>query len=517
MKRVEPSSRRARRHQAGRIPFVLALSLIPLTSFNAGLRAESVLEASYQLTAGWNFIRIPFEPLVKDPHTALAAIGWESLWTWVPSATREGSGRWVAAHRDAPPFLNTLQEIPGPGSYGLLMKSAGSLKLKGRWRSERSGLRGGQFQLFSPRVPDAPPTLTGYFFRPGVKEKVGAVYEHAGGAYRKVGDGDPLRADAAYWVLPAQDVPAPDPLRIGAGFGGLRFDAQTTVQEIEIDVGSSPEERTIGLRAIPSAGATGTTDWLEVLGPDGDYLPVGTGISLVVPAEASLLRVTLRARKSGLAASGVTGLAAVIEVSSSVGRAFVGAELEVPTLRGIWTGEARLTEVERPSFHGGGYTPAPTLAVALIFEVPSAGRPRLLPCAEVTVDRDGRELHHTMQAALFPDAIELLGTLGSNGTIGVLRATVSLDPAHPLNPYRHRYTPEHIDGYALTRSVTLKFGVLPPGSPSDLSPFATVGVLGGTYEEEIHGLSKEPIRVRGAFRLRRLAEGVAAGCAALGR
>jgi hypothetical protein len=81
-----------------------------------------------------------------------------------------------------------------------------------------------------------------------------------------------------------------------------------------------------------------------------------------------------------------------------------------------------------------------------------------------------------------------------------------------LNPYRHRYHPEHGLGFDVTRSIALKFGAAGPALPAGENPLATVGVLGGVAEEEIGGLTQEPIRVRGTFRLRQIAGGVAIPC-----
>src|SRR5258706_2336476 len=102
--------------------FLLAFIPLPRT-----LRAGVVFEETYQLAMGWNFIRVPFEPQVQDPQLALATIEWDSIWAWVPASDPQGNGQWIAAYRDAPPFLNTLPAILGPGSYGILMKAAGSL------------------------------------------------------------------------------------------------------------------------------------------------------------------------------------------------------------------------------------------------------------------------------------------------------------------------------------------------------------------------------------------------------
>jgi hypothetical protein len=483
------------------------------------LQAEAVREESFTLTAGWNLIHLSGEPLEKDPRLALVAVGWESLWTWVPSALLPApggaEGRWVGIRRESPTFLDSLQSLSGPASYALRASGAGSLRIRTAWRPNRSALAGARSQLFGPALPaGAPPSLAAYLSRPGVKEAVGAVYEFTGGAYRRVNDADPLRAGAAYWVRPAQDVPAPDPVRIGAGFGGLRFDAQNTLQVIEVDLGESAAGRQIRLQARPSLDGRSATDWIEFQTGEGGFAPLGSGTTLPVPADQTKLRIGLRAQQGGVAAPGAEFQSALLEIDAAAGRAEVGAELESATLKGLWIGEATLSEVEQSSRFGGGFAPAPSAPISLLLEVPPIGRPRLIPCVQIQGDRDGRKITFRAEAALFPEAVDLQGTLGASGTSGDLSGVAVLAPGHPLNPYRHRYHPEHGLGFQLTRSIGLRFES--PGAGAPESPLATVGVLSGTYQEELTGLAPEPIRVRGDFRLRRLTGGTAQPCNAGG-
>jgi hypothetical protein len=491
---------------------IAGLFLLAAVPIPGSLKADVVIEETYQLSVGWNFIQVPFDPLVQDPQTALAAVNWDSIWAWLPGADPERGGKWVAAYRDAPAFLNSLAAINGPGSYAVLLRAVGTLKLKGTWRAERPVLRGGLFQLFAPKVPAAPPTLADYLSRQGVKDKVGPVFEHVGGVYRRVGDGDPLRLDAAYWVFPAQDVPLPDPLRIDAGFGGLRFDAQVTAQEIEIDLGAAPAAQQLSLRAIPSADAAGGADWIQVQKDDGTLMPLNPGVVLDVLAGQTTQRVVFQARKLGASPAASAVQTAVIEVSGPRGRAQVGAELSSPTIQGVWTGEALISQVEKMSLYGPGYAPSPPLAISIILEIPATGHPRLLPCLQVEANRDGKKIDYRVEAAMFHDQVELTGSIGANGSAGVLTGALTMAPDHPLNPYRHRYHPEHGAGYDFSRAMTLSFGVPLPGAPSSDSPIASVGVLSGIYEEEISGLAQEPIRARGAFRLRRFTAGTATPC-----
>jgi hypothetical protein len=477
------------------------------------LRAAVIIEESFQIAAGWNLIHVSVEPLEKDPLVALRAIAWESLWTWLPDAApgaSQSGGRWLVCRRDAPDFLKTLERFTGPASYAIFAQGGGMLAVRGVLRPERPALRAG-FQLYGPGVDgSSPPALSDYFSRPGVRDHVNGVFEHSGGAYRRLGNGSPLRAGTAYWVLADQPVTTPEPLRITSGFGGLRFDSQTTIAELEIDMAAAAFPRPLELRARPSLDGVSGTDWLEVLDTGGSFQPLGAGASIAVPAGVTTVRVALRAVLASTATP-KEDQAAFLELTQEGASVRVSAELEVPTIDGIWVGEALLSEVERPSFHGGGYAPAPPVSLALILEVPAAGKARLLPCVQTEADRSGRRLTYRREAALFNDPVELSGSLGSNGTSGTLTGSIHQGPDDPLNPYRHRYHPEHGQGYDVTRTLALRFGAKGP-DPGPAVSFASVGTLTGVWEEVITGLAQEPVRVRGSFRLRRLGDRSATPC-----
>jgi hypothetical protein len=494
--------------------------LLVLASFALSippLRAAVIVEESFQIEPGWNLIHVAVEPLEKVPLQALQAIAWESVWTWLPDAPGQlpgaagTGGRWLVCRREAPAFLKTLQSFTGPASYALFATGGGVLTIPGVLRPDRPALRGG-YQLYGPGVDgDNPPALSAYFSRPGVVDHVGGVFEHTGGAYRRLASGDLLSSGAAYWVFADQAVLAPEPLQVTTGSGGFRFDSQTTIAELEVDMGLAPFARELSLRAAPSLDGVSSADWLEVQAPDGSFQPLIGGAEIEVAAGETTVRVALRAT---LATTAIPkeDQAAFIELTEEGVRVRVAAELEVPTLEGYWIGEALLTEVERSSFHGTGYAPAPLVSLALLLEIPATGAPRLLPCVETRADRDGRTVTRRREAALFNDPAELSGTLGTNGTTGTLTATIRLLPDDPLNPYRHHYHPEHGLGYDVTRTLTLRFGAEGP-DPGPEVAFASVGTLSGVWEEEIAGLAQELVRVRGSFRLRRLADASAVPCA----
>src|SRR5690606_14529387 len=129
--------------------------------------------------------------------------------------------------------------------------------------------------------------------------------------------------------------------------------------------------------------------------------------------------------------------------------------LVLPGLHGLWIGEAIVSRVSRPEAYGGGLAAAPEAPVALILSIPDdGGPPRLLDHAALPTTRDGRDLVHRFTATLFPRPVTLSGTIESSGTSGVLTGSVTLGAEDPLNPYRHRYHPEHGDGYRVDSTFT---------------------------------------------------------------
>lgn len=110
------------------------------------------------------------------------------------------------------------------------------------------------------------------------------------------------------------------------------------------------------------------------------------------------------------------------------------------------------------------------------------------------------------------NAIGLSGTFGS----GALSATLIMSPAHPTNPFLHRYHPDHdsrtalgqrlpddAEVYRISRVITLNFTSQDPEGFSD--PDFGHDTVAGTYRETISGLHARDIRVEGTFRLERVA------------
>ena len=104
--------------------------------------------------------------------------------------------------------------------------------------------------------------------------------------------------------------------------------------------------------------------------------------------------------------------------------------------------------------------------------------------------------------------IECAGQFGPGGTVTV---TFGMTANHPLNPFKHKYHPDHDnlgpdfqtyqeEAYGIIREVTLVFDAANGGS----SPAAGYDELKGEYREKVRGLHRNPIYASGRFVLRRL-------------
>jgi hypothetical protein len=203
----------------------------------------------------------------------------------------------------------------------------------------------------------------------------------------------------------------------------------------------------------------------------------------------------------------------LIQMTDASGnRRVIAAGMEVQAVHGVWIGQARLTQVSL--YPESGQEPvmadAPPMTVSLILALPGAegGDNQLLDKAYVEVDRDGRTLKYRYNAIMFHEPVTLTGFI-LNGTSETLTGTTSMAADHPLNPYRHRYHPEHTTGYPITRAITLEFtpdDQDPDYVASGLAETAGDNELSGLYTEVISGVSLRPITVTGYFKLHRLSD-----------
>ena len=95
------------------------------------------------------------------------------------------------------------------------------------------------------------------------------------------------------------------------------------------------------------------------------------------------------------------------------------------------------------------------------------------------------------------ETLELAGNIGLGQT---LVGESTLDEDHPLNPFKHKYHPDHRSGFDVTRMIALTFDSAKDPEDAD----SGVNTFAGDYEEVIVGIHKMEIRARGRFIINRV-------------
>ena len=101
------------------------------------------------------------------------------------------------------------------------------------------------------------------------------------------------------------------------------------------------------------------------------------------------------------------------------------------------------------------------------------------------------------------DSLDADGDLAMTGDLGSsLHKTLTIPAGYRLNPFMHRFHPDHQAGQDVTREFHLAFAASPP--PGLVTPGWGDRVMAGTYTETLRGLHRDPIDVRGEFELHRV-------------
>ncbi len=218
---------------------------------------------------------------------------------------------------------------------------------------------------------------------------------------------------------------------------------------------------------------------------------------------------------------------------------------------GLWVGSANINRVSQPSNIGQPNTPMPTgseFQLRLIVHVDAAGQPRLLQKVLQVwtdgtytnddfgiryVDRPGSYRLFTDESYVsnsppavrrissaafsFTNALRMSATASFGSNLSTNSCSITNNFDDPLNPFKHRYHPDHdnlnanytgvlpnnVECFTFTRDLALAFTATDPQS----LPVAGWGdnQLGGFYTEKITGVHRLQIFVTGPFRLRRVA------------
>lgn len=125
--------------------------------------------------------------------------------------------------------------------------------------------------------------------------------------------------------------------------------------------------------------------------------------------------------------------------------------------------------------------------------------------------RDGKSVGRRISSAAF--ALDQPEEMDGTFAIGeIISTALILGYNHPLNPFKHTYHPDHdnkderfrdldeeVESFTVKREIDLEF----TGEDPDGLEIAGYGDrhMGGVYIETISGIHKQPIKVKGTFRL----------------
>jgi hypothetical protein len=512
---------------------------------------------TFQLEAGWNAIWIDVDPVPSTPEAMLAGLDYERISTFIPGRAPGDRGFWASQLENHPPYVSTLSRIVGKQGYFIKMNAPGMLTVTGRplnkgisFYSRGANLFGGDFD------PGNSPTFAQALSDPNLQGKGVRIFELLDDTdtYAELQMADLMVPGVAYMITVSQDVPDVRPFEVETPQEGLQFGTEGYSQIVTFRVPISQNPRQLQVEFFPSAQppageapVVGGADfaWLQYreqickggandgqpcltlsdcpggLCVKGDWMDfMAGGKTLTIPPGQSLAQLEIRAVRTGREATMNKGAVpgsyqarlAITDLNTK-NRTILGVGMEIRPLEGLWFGQARLSQVNSYSATDELSEAAPmTMPLILAIPDPATGEHRLLDRVSVTIRRDGRDLERRFDSLFFTEPVDLVESdpLNGNGTSGLLSGNVVLPSDHPLNPYRHRYNPEHREGYEVSRQIELEFGSASIDPATGLQPLLEDlqgnNQLVGTYRETITGLSLVPIVVQGPFSLTRLAE-----------
>lgn len=209
-----------------------------------------------------------------------------------------------------------------------------------------------------------------------------------------------------------------------------------------------------------------------------------------------------------------------------------------PSTQGLWIGQVTIDKVNEVHAGAGAAVEEPTptadpVGIRILLHVDTTGHarllkdvvlmrtlpdpddanaprqvvlvtdPRLLGQFEGIVNRGGKlvGVRHGTAAYDFP-GLELL-LLGGVGPGVGCAGRIELPADFATNPFRHKYHPDHREGYAITREFTMQFDGDPGDSLSE-APGYGVHRLAGTYRETLFGLHRIPLKIEGRLTVERI-------------
>ena len=530
------------------------------------------------LRAGWNAVFLEVEPEPNDCDKVFDAVPVESVWCWnrrftpvqfiqEPNELVPGNPDWLMwfAPRHSLRSSRNLYKLLGHHSYLIKCAENTDWVVRGRpitrtpqWLPNSLNFVGFQVDANSP------PTFQ-TFFAPSPAHAGKPAYRlNTAGRWERITSpaATTLRAGEAYWIQCDGPSTYGGPLSIMLEQQqGLHYRRALIEQPLKV-INASDSAKTLTLRLLPSDPAP--DGQASVAGPVPIYYYVmnltnnGSGW---VPLAGSLSKsnvgagdqwvLRLEARRANMPQHSHGLYQSLLEVTDGSGsRLLIPVSSYplcycMPTISdepahaiataqysGLWVGNAVIEKVSQSNTNLPSWdTPVAAgsqFPIRLIVHVGTNGQPRLLRQALLVRQSEPRRtgvftdetslvsswnVRRVSSAAFCHKNPEIMsGTFGAAN--GAVSCQVTLEYDAPLNPFKHRYHPEHdnldprfenvltnqAESFDITRAITLNFG----SGASGPQPGGNDSRLGGKYSEIVSGLHKHPLYISGNFELQRV-------------
>ncbi len=434
------------------------------------------------------------------------------------------------------------------------------------WVADSFNLRG------FPVNPATPPTFS-TFFSPAAPHAGQRIYQlRDSGQWSLVAGTDLIKSGEAYWAFSqgASSYQGSLGLLLEPGDG---LDYGTLLNEITQHLkNESPASRQICLQDLQT-GANSPLSHADFISNRVAWVNLGAPFCLSL-AGGEAFDNALAIRRKDFAG---TNYGSVLEVKDDIGTRYLVAVTAgkltaarpglnsspaagpADATAGLWVGTVTLTNVnEVNSSQPARLTPTRSgFDLRLLVHVDGTGHPFLLkevvqmwqngtttndPAGRAVTEKPGRYVLLTddtllpqFSGASLRDGVPVgrrIGTvdfdfdggssniLAMSGGFGIgstARATLTLEPEAPTNPFQHKFHPDHdnldesfrnfkAEAYRITRQLELQFTPLPPSSLETASAAIEYGysVLGGLYRETVSGVHRSNLVTSGTFRLTRV-------------
>lgn len=493
------------------------------------------------LEVGWNLVWLEVEPASDLNHPSVVFPDAESVFMFVPGRSLGDRGAWRSFHRDHPDFVSSLNQVQGDRGYFVLSDTAVEVSITGRpLRRNRPVSAEAPALLGVSSESGMPPTFEDFFAIGQAIEHITAIHAHDTGAddFTTLSPFWTIDEDAAYWITTDARMDYAGPIRLKTGASGVQFGKNKYAADLQIEVPRDPEsdpmdrQLTVELldSAMPPTGEAGDVsggmlDWVQYRDAGGVWQAFDGPLDITVPSGEISANIFLRADRKGRAPACVdldgSMYQALLSVTDEAGnRELVGVGMEIlESTVGTWMGDVTLDTVVLNSLlpdPSKDMHAAEPMRFGILLEIAADGTTQILDQVCIPVDatyaKDGSVISYdgfrSFRSILFPEIVTLIE--GKNETFS---GSTMLAADHPLNPYRHQFNPEHVQGYAITRAIDIAIKAFDPAAENEflgdiLRDRTGNNQLVGTYSEVITGLSAETITVSGSFRVIRLSDQV---------